>query len=101
VLDWQAGDSFDFSIVLCSLLIGVGYDAFVVIGTAPKRITTKDESLMECPFDIEMDSNESDDDPYIDADEQLMEIEQVNKLNKVDDFEVQQKPEPVSVFDQK
>lgn len=36
VLDWQAGDSFDFSIVLCSLLIGVGYDAYVVIGTAPK-----------------------------------------------------------------
>lgn len=56
---------------------------------------------MECPFDIDMNSNESDDDPYIDADEQLMEIEQVNKLNKVDDFEVQQKPEPVSVFDQK
>jgi len=69
VLEWQAGDSFDFSIVLASLLIGVGYDAYVVVGTAPKRITTKDESLMECPFSIELDENESDDDPDKDEDE--------------------------------
>ena len=54
VLDWQAGDCFDCSIVLCSLLIGAGYDAFVVYGTAPKFITTKDESLMECPFSLEI-----------------------------------------------
>lgn len=90
VLDWQAGDSFDFSITLCSLLIGVGYDAYVVIGTAPKKITTKDESLMECPFDIDLPENESDDDPYYDADEKLMELEKTNNLNKVDDFEVVQ-----------
>jgi hypothetical protein len=42
VLDWQAGDCFDFAIVLCSLLLGTGYDAYVVYGTAPKNITTKD-----------------------------------------------------------
>jgi len=47
VLDeWQAGDAFDFAIALCSLLIGTGYDAYVVYGTAPKFITTKDESLL-------------------------------------------------------
>ena len=47
VLDeWQTGDCFDFAIVLCSLLIGVGYKAYVVYGTAPKEITTKDESNM-------------------------------------------------------
>lgn len=101
VLDWQAGDSFDFSIVLCSLLIGVGYDAFVVIGTAPKRITTKDQSLMECPFDIDMPDNESDDDPYVDADEKLMEVEKTNTLSKVDDFEVSQVQEPWSRYDRK
>ena len=51
VLDeWQTGDCFDFAIVLCSLLIGVGYKAYVVYGTAPKEITTKDESDMLCPF---------------------------------------------------
>ena len=42
VLEWQAGDCFDFAIVLCSLLLGTGYDAYVVYGTAPKDITTKD-----------------------------------------------------------
>ena len=36
VIKWQAGDSFDFSIVLCSLLLGTGYNAYVVYGTAPK-----------------------------------------------------------------
>ena len=85
---WVFSDSFDFSIVLCSLLIGVGYDAYVVIGTAPKKITTKDESLMECPFDIDLPDNESDDDPYYDGDEKLMQLEHTNNLNKVDDFEV-------------
>jgi len=49
VLKWQAGDCFDFSIVLCSLLLGNGYDCFVVYGHAPRVITTRDESLLECP----------------------------------------------------
>jgi hypothetical protein len=60
VLCWQAGDSFDFAIVLCSLLVGCGYDAYCVYGTAPRDITTKDESLMECPFNIELLRNEED-----------------------------------------
>lgn len=51
VLDWQIGDSFDFAIVLCSLLIGVGFNAYVVYGCAPKKITTRDESLEKVPFD--------------------------------------------------
>lgn len=29
------GDCFDFAMVLCSLLLGAGYDAYVVYGTAP------------------------------------------------------------------
>lgn len=45
---WQIGDCFDISIVLCSLLIGVGYNAYVVYGTAPRFITTKDESNLDC-----------------------------------------------------
>ena len=36
VMDWQAGDSFDCAQLLCSLLLGVGYDAYVVSGYAPK-----------------------------------------------------------------
>jgi hypothetical protein len=50
-LEWQLGDSFDFAITLCSLLIGVGFNAYVVYGTAPKKITTMDESLEKVPFD--------------------------------------------------
>jgi hypothetical protein len=32
-------------------LIGVGFNAYVVYGTAPKKITTMDESLEKVPFD--------------------------------------------------
>ncbi|CEM23237.1 unnamed protein product [Vitrella brassicaformis CCMP3155] len=49
VLRWQTGDCFDFSIVLASLLIGVGYDAYCVSGTAPRTITLRDEATFQCP----------------------------------------------------
>lgn len=38
------------SILLTSLLIGVGYDAYCVYGKAPREITTKNESLLECLY---------------------------------------------------
>lgn len=50
ILNWQSGDCFDFSILLCSLLIGNGYDAFCVYGKAPREITTRDESMLPCPI---------------------------------------------------
>jgi hypothetical protein len=49
VIEWQIGDCFDMAIVLCSLLIGSGYNAYVVYGKAPKLITTKDESNLPPP----------------------------------------------------
>jgi hypothetical protein len=103
VLKWQAGDSFDFSIILASLLSGAGYDAFVVYGTAPKFITTKDESLMDCPFETFMEANEEDDDPYFDPDEKNMVIEAQNKKppEQAADFKVEQTPELYSKFDRK
>lgn len=55
--EWQKGDCFDMSILLTSLLIGVGYDAYCVYGIAPKEITTKNEALMECPFLHELVQN--------------------------------------------
>ncbi|KNC50271.1 coiled-coil domain-containing protein 135 [Thecamonas trahens ATCC 50062] len=42
VLEWQVGDSFDLAMVLTSLLLGVGYDAYVVYGTAAYSITVND-----------------------------------------------------------
>ena len=35
-LVWRAGDSLDQSTLLASLLLGAGYDAYVVVGTAPE-----------------------------------------------------------------
>ena len=49
IIKYQIGDCFDFSIVLCSLLIGAGYNAFVVYGRSPRYITTKDESNLDPP----------------------------------------------------
>eukprot|EP00916_Digyalum_oweni_P012143 GHVL01020104.1.p1 GENE.GHVL01020104.1~~GHVL01020104.1.p1 ORF type:complete len:365 (+),score=92.09 GHVL01020104.1:343-1437(+) len=45
----MAGDCFDISILLTSLLIGVGYDAFAVMGKAPSNITLKDETNYKIP----------------------------------------------------
>lgn len=50
VLTWQAGDCFDFSSVLVSLLTGVGYDAYCVMGYAPKAVTFSDQELLTCPI---------------------------------------------------
>jgi len=43
-LFWQAGDCFDMAQVLCSMLLGVGYDAYVVSGYAPATITRCDQT---------------------------------------------------------
>lgn len=50
VLNWRIGDSFDMSFVLCSFLLGNGYDAYVVVGKAPRWITLRDQRRTECPF---------------------------------------------------
>ena len=99
VLNWQVGDCFDFSIVLSSLLIGAGYDAFVVYGTAPKAITSKDESLMDCPFNLDINDDEEDADPDHDSDEDLMQEEKKNLIQPVDNFNVDIQKPPVSEFD--
>ncbi len=48
-IGWQAGDCFDMSTLLCSLLLGVGYDAYVVSGYAPLATTLADRSLTTTP----------------------------------------------------
>ena len=80
-------------------MIGAGYDAYVVVGTAPKKITTKDESLMDCPFSLEINDNEDRDDPEVDPDEHLMRLEDTNVLKPIEDFKVKQIENPVSAFD--
>jgi hypothetical protein len=46
----RAGDCLDMAIVLCSLLRGAKYDAFVVSGYAPKWITERDQSHRTAPY---------------------------------------------------
>jgi hypothetical protein len=70
-------------------LCGAGYDAYVVTGTAPKSITLKDESLMECPFSMDIQDNEDRDDPEVDDDESMMHEEKKNGLETVEGFNVQ------------
>ena len=91
VLQWQAGDSFDTSIVLCSLLIGAGYDAYCVYGSAPKFITTNSvDKNLNCPFDLNIDEEEKDD--IRDPDEELMKKKEEVKVKPVEDFKIPQKP---------
>ena len=51
VIDWQAGDCFDMAQLLCSLLLGVGYDAYVVSGYARAAITHSDQSATKYNLD--------------------------------------------------
>eukprot|EP01036_Dinobryon_divergens_P037934 gene37934-49719_t len=76
-LSWYTGDCFDMAMVLCSFLLGSGYDAYVVYGYAPKFITLRDQSKTQCPLvsaNLEVNTNENaendegdqenDDNPY-------------------------------------
>jgi len=50
VLRLQRGHCFDYSNLLVSLLIGVGYDAYVVSGYASKETCLVDETRETCPM---------------------------------------------------
>ena len=99
VLEWQAVDSFDFANVLCSLLIGCGYDAYVVYGIAPREITTKDKALMECPFPIEMTDIDDQDDPEVDKDEEHMTSKKPCLITAIEGNSVTKPPVRQSDFD--
>ena len=49
VLRQQKGNSFDHSILLCSLLLGVGYDAYCVCGYATREVCMMDQTRNICP----------------------------------------------------
>ncbi|XP_078262293.1 dynein regulatory complex subunit 7 [Rhinoraja longicauda] len=50
VLKRQKGNCFDFSTLLCSILLGVGYDAYCVSGYAVKEMCLMDETKEICPL---------------------------------------------------
>ncbi|NXV82045.1 DRC7 protein, partial [Atlantisia rogersi] len=50
ILKVQRGNCFDFSVLLCSMLIGAGYDAYCVHGYATREMCTLDGTLEPCPL---------------------------------------------------
>ena len=50
ILKRQKGNCFEYSTLLCSLLIGAGYDAFVVSGYANRETCLMDETRETCPL---------------------------------------------------
>ncbi|NXK39898.1 DRC7 protein, partial [Piprites chloris] len=50
ILKYQRGNCFDFTVLLCSLLIGAGYDAYCVHGYATREICTLDQTQDLCPL---------------------------------------------------
>jgi transglutaminase-like putative cysteine protease len=50
VLDEQKGNCFDYAILLASLLIGVGYDAYCVCGYASEDVCLFNLGRNICPL---------------------------------------------------
>lgn len=50
VLKRQKGNVFECATILCSLLVGVGYDAYVVSGYATREACMADETREDCPL---------------------------------------------------
>ncbi|NXS51480.1 DRC7 protein, partial [Brachypteracias leptosomus] len=46
----QRGTCFDFSVLLCSLLLGAGYDAYCVHGYGTHQLCSLDQTLELCPL---------------------------------------------------
>lgn len=60
VLKQQHGNCFDYSILLCSLLIGVGYDAYCVCGYATQDVTQHILIRKTCPLLVKKEEKKED-----------------------------------------
>ena len=49
-LTWQCGGPLDMATLLCSILLGAGYDAYVVCGQAPLYICQRVRTGEMCPY---------------------------------------------------
>ena len=50
ILKCQEGNSFNQACLVCSLLLGVGYDAYCVCGYAVREVTELDQRSKTCPL---------------------------------------------------
>jgi len=55
VLREHTGDSFDLANLLCSFLLGAGYDVYMVYGYAPRHITMRDQTHVAAPLNMSSD----------------------------------------------
>ena len=49
-ISFQAGDAFDMATLLASVLIGAGFDAYVVMGYAPPAVVQNNQTGEVCPL---------------------------------------------------
>ena len=59
-LAWQCGSSIEMSILLTSLLIGAGYNAYTVIGYAHPKIVANDQTDTQWPSSLPVEVNSDD-----------------------------------------
>lgn len=72
-LEWQVGNCIEMSLVLVSFLIGAGFNAYVVVGTATKAVCLSDQTnaMWEGALPVEVNSDDEVEDdvpknnPYI------------------------------------
>ena len=60
VLKQQRGNCFDYAVLLCSLLVGVGYDAYCVCGYATQEVTQHNLTRKTCPQLVEKEETRED-----------------------------------------
>eukprot|EP00756_Hemistasia_phaeocysticola_P014690 Hpha_TRINITY_DN15351_c1_g2::TRINITY_DN15351_c1_g2_i1::g.87928::m.87928 len=95
-LKWQIGDCFDISILLCSLLLGTGYDAYVVIGYASREVCENDLQSKEWTGldEIKVKLEDDEEPEVIEAKKRIKMLEKNKYASKL-----KQRPSLVSEFD--
>ena len=60
VLSRQRGNCFDYAVLLCSFLVGVGYDAYCVCGYATQEVSQHNLTRKTCPLLVEKEEEKED-----------------------------------------
>ena len=60
VLSRQRGNCFDYAVLLCSLLVGVGYDAYCVCGYATREVSQHNLTRKTCPLLVKKEEERGD-----------------------------------------
>eukprot|EP00759_Apiculatamorpha_spiralis_P037279 PhF_6_TR37188/c0_g1_i1/m.54793 len=61
-LKWQVGNCIEMCLTVCSVLLGVGYDAYVVVGYATEDVCTNNQTRKPWPGHLPVEKSADDDD---------------------------------------